>query len=41
MRPFIAACAVAIFISLGAAVVLDQVVQEPVGVAFTTSGARL
>ena len=40
MRPFIAACAVAIFVSFGAAFVLDQVVQEPVGVAFATSAVR-
>jgi hypothetical protein len=41
MRPFIAACAVAVLISFGAAVVLDLVVQEPVDVAFATSSARL
>jgi hypothetical protein len=40
MRPFIAACAVAILISFGAAFVLDQAVQEPVGVAFATLGVR-
>jgi hypothetical protein len=41
MRPFIAACVVIILIGVGAAVTLDRFVQEPVSVAFATSGARI
>jgi hypothetical protein len=41
MRPFIAACVVAIVFSFAAAVVLDQFVQEPVDVAFATSSVRI
>jgi hypothetical protein len=41
MRPFIAGCVVIIVIGVGAAVILDRFVQEPVGVAFATSGARI
>jgi hypothetical protein len=41
MRPFIAACVVITLIGVGAAVILDRFVQEPVGVAFATSGARI
>ena len=40
MRPFIAACAVIILLGVGAAVALDQFVQEPVSVAFATSSVR-
>jgi hypothetical protein len=41
MRPFIAACVVIFLIGVGAAVTLDRFVQEPVGAAFATSGARI
>jgi hypothetical protein len=41
MRAFLTACAVAIVVSVGAAVVLDLLVQKPVAVAFATTGARV
>jgi hypothetical protein len=41
MRAFLTACAVAIVVSVGAAVVLDLLVQEPVSVAFATTEARV
>jgi hypothetical protein len=41
MRPFLAACLVAIVIGFGAWAVLDHLVQEPVSKAFTTSAVRL
>jgi hypothetical protein len=41
MRPVIAACLVATILGVGAAVILDRFVQEPVSVAFATSGARV
>jgi hypothetical protein len=40
MRSFIAACVAAVVIAIIGAVALDYV-QEPVGVAFATSGVRL
>jgi hypothetical protein len=40
MRAFLTACAIAIVISLVAVVVLD-LVQEPVATAFATTGARV
>ena len=40
MRAFIAACFVAAAIACGAAVILENVVQEPVSVAFAESSAR-
>jgi hypothetical protein len=40
MRAFLTACAIAIVISLAAVVLLD-LVQEPVSTAFATSGARV
>jgi hypothetical protein len=41
MRPFLAACVSILFIALGAMIVLDQLVQEPVSKAFATSAARI
>jgi hypothetical protein len=41
MRPLIAACIVVIVLAVGAAVILDQFVQEPVSVAFATSAVRI
>jgi hypothetical protein len=41
MRAFLAACVVILFVALGAMVILDRLVQEPVSTAFATSGARL
>ena len=41
MRAFIAACLVAGVITVGAAVVLDSFVQEPVSVAFAEPSARI
>jgi hypothetical protein len=41
MRAFIAACFVAGLIAVGAAVILDQSVQQPVSVAFAEPSARL
>ena len=41
MRPFLAACFVAMVISIGAWAVLDNLVQEPVSKAFATSAVRL
>jgi hypothetical protein len=41
MRTFMVACFVAGVIALGAAVVLDNLVQEPASVAFTESSARI
>lgn len=41
MRPVIAACLVIVILGVGAAVILDQFVQEPVSVAFATTGARV
>jgi hypothetical protein len=40
MRAFLAACFVAAFVALGAAVILDYFVQEPVSVAFAEPSAR-
>jgi hypothetical protein len=40
MRIFVVSCIAAAIIATGAAVVLHQF-QEPVTVAFTTSGARI
>ncbi len=40
MKVFLTACAFAIVIAIGAVFVLNSV-QEPVSVAFTTSGVRL
>ena len=41
MRPFLAACVAILFIALGAVIILDQAVQEPVSKAFATTGARI
>ncbi len=41
MRAFLAACAVMLFIALGAMIILDGLVQEPVSTAFATTGARI
>ena len=41
MRVFIAACVVAGVIAVGAAVVLDSLVQEPASAAFTEPSARI
>jgi hypothetical protein len=41
MRAFLAACVVAIIISVCAVAVLDPFVQKPVSVAFATTGVRL
>jgi hypothetical protein len=41
MRAFLAACAVILLVALGAMVILDRLVQEPVSTAFATSGARI
>jgi hypothetical protein len=41
MRSFWSACIVAGVIALAAAAILDQVVQEPVANAFSTSAVRL
>jgi hypothetical protein len=40
MRPFLASCFAILIIALGAMVILDHVVQEPVSEAFATTGAR-
>ena len=40
MRAFIAACAAALIIAIGGAVVLDQY-NKPVEAAYATSGARI
>jgi hypothetical protein len=41
MRSFLAACVAILFIALGAMIVLDQLVQEPVSKAFVSTGARV
>jgi hypothetical protein len=41
MRPFLAACVAILIIALGAMIILDQLVQEPVSKAFATSGTRI
>jgi hypothetical protein len=41
MRSFISACIAASLIAVGAAVILDSVVQESAATAFSTSGVRL
>jgi hypothetical protein len=41
MRAFLAACVVILLVALGAMVVLDRLVQEPVSTAFATSAARI
>jgi hypothetical protein len=41
MREFIAACLVAGVIAFGAAVILDNFLQEPASVAFAEPSARL
>jgi hypothetical protein len=41
MRSFIAACLAILVIALMAAVILDEAVQKPVAVAFSTSEVRL
>jgi hypothetical protein len=41
MRQFIVACLVAGIIAAGAAVILDNYVQEPVSVAFAEPGVRV
>jgi hypothetical protein len=41
MRPFIAACLVAVIIALGAAAVLDNFVQQSASAAFTEPGVRI
>jgi hypothetical protein len=41
MRAFLAACLVAIVISISAMIVLDLIVQKPVSTAFATVEARV
>jgi hypothetical protein len=41
MRIFLNACVAAVIIAIAAALVLNLTVQEPVSVAFSTSGVRL
>jgi hypothetical protein len=41
MRPFLAACVAILFIAIGAMIILDTLVQEPVSQAFATTGARI
>jgi hypothetical protein len=41
MRAFMVACFVLGVIAVGAAVVLDSLVQEPASAAFTESSARI
>jgi hypothetical protein len=41
MRPFLAACVAILFMALGAMIILDQLVQEPVSKAFATRAARI
>jgi hypothetical protein len=41
MRAFLAACAAILFIALGAMIILDHLVQEPVSKAFATTAARI
>jgi hypothetical protein len=41
MRAFLAACAATLAIALGAMIILDALVQEPVSTAFATSAARI
>lgn len=41
MRIFLNACVAAVILAIAAALVLNVAVQEPVSVAFTTSGVRL
>jgi len=41
MRSFLAACLATLLIALGAVIILDQLVQEPVSKAFTTTGSRI
>jgi hypothetical protein len=41
MRTFVTACFVAAVVAVGAAAILDNVVQEPVSVAFAEPSARL
>jgi Kef-type K+ transport system membrane component KefB len=40
MNSFLAACAVAIIVAVGGWLVLDRI-QQPVSVAYTTTGARI
>jgi hypothetical protein len=40
MRSFIAACLVIVAIALGAAAILDNLVQRPSSAAFTEPGVR-
>jgi hypothetical protein len=40
MKSFVIACVAAIVVAVGAWLVLDRV-QEPVSVAYTTTGARI
>ena len=41
MRSFLLACLTIVVIGILAAVILDDAVQEPASVAFSTSGVRL
>jgi hypothetical protein len=41
MRVFLTACAAVVVIALCAAVILDNLVQEPASTGFATSGVRL
>jgi hypothetical protein len=41
MRAFIAAIVVALILAIGAAAILNEVVQRPVGSAFSTQGVRI
>lgn len=40
MRPFIAACLAIVIIAVGAAVILDNFVQQSSAAAFTVPGVR-
>jgi hypothetical protein len=41
MRSFLAACVAILLVALGAMIILDRLVQEPVSKAFVTTGARI
>jgi hypothetical protein len=41
MRSFLAACLAILCIALGAMIILDHLVQEPVSKAFAATGTRI
>lgn len=41
MRAFLTACVMAVIIAVGAAVILDEFVQEPVSTAFAEPSVRI